>query len=253
MLGRGTLVGHLLECSAQITGGYFADPGVKDVADLVHIGFPWAEVDADGHAVIGKCPGTGGRVDRATCTEQLLYEIHDPARYLQPDVIADFSQVRFEQVGQDRVAVSGGSGRPATGLLKVSIGYQDGWVGEGQISYAGPNAVARARLALDIVRGRIQEFGPDVLETREELIGLDSILPLDGQHRPEPCEVRMRFVARCADAQDAERVAQEVESLYLCGPAGGGGVTKQVRRILGIASTLIPAAQVTPEIELLES
>ncbi|MGR3481277.1 acyclic terpene utilization AtuA family protein, partial [Salipiger marinus] len=136
-LGRGTLVGHLLECSAQITGGYFADPGVKDVPGLAHLGFPLAEVAEDGTAVITKLPGTGGLVSRATCTEQLLYEIHDPARYMQPDVIADFSGVTLDQIGPDRVRVAGAGGQAPSGLLKVSVGYRDGWLGEGQISYAG--------------------------------------------------------------------------------------------------------------------
>lgn len=165
-LGRGTLVGHLLECSAQITGGYFADPGRKDVPDLARIGFPLAEVTENGDAVITKVAGSGGRVSRASCIEQLLYEIHDPACYLQPDVVADFSGVTLNETGPDRVEVRGGQGRPATGSLKVSVGYRDGWIGEGQISYAGPGCVARGRLAIDLVRQRLAEAGPRVLDTR---------------------------------------------------------------------------------------
>ncbi|KYO51827.1 DUF1446 domain-containing protein [Tistrella mobilis] len=252
-LGRGTLVGHLLECSAQITGGYFADPGRKDVPDLARIGFPLAEVTENGDAVITKVAGSGGRVSRASCIEQLLYEIHDPACYLQPDVVADFSGVTLNETGPDRVEVRGGQGRPATGSLKVSVGYRDGWIGEGQISYAGPGCVARGRLAIDLVRQRLAEAGPRVLETRGELIGLDAIAP--GVTLPdvsEPCEVRMRFAARCTSAEDARRVAEEVESLYLCGPAGGGGVTRQLRQVIAMASTLIPADQVTTRVDMVE-
>ena len=109
-LGRGTVVGHLLECAGQITGGYFADPGFKDVPDLARLGFPLAEVSADGTAVITKVPGSGGMVTAATCKEQLLYEVHDPARYFQPDVVADFSGVTVTEVGPDRVRVEGGDG-----------------------------------------------------------------------------------------------------------------------------------------------
>ena len=250
-LGRGTLVGHLLECAGQVTGGYFADPGMNDVPNLAALGFPIAEVDADGGAVITKLSGSGGRVTRATCTEQLLYELHDPARYLQPDVVADFSAVTFVEEAPDRVRVAGGDGRAATGSLKVSVGYVDGWTGEGQISYAGPGAEARARLALDVVRERVAAVGPAVGETRAELIGVDSVGGHPG-HR-SPCEARARFVARCASREDAQRVADEVEALYLNGPAGGGGVTRSVREVVAIASTLIPAAPSEPALEIVES
>ncbi|TCO68841.1 acyclic terpene utilization AtuA family protein [Rhodovulum euryhalinum] len=251
-LGRGTLVGHLLECAGQVTGGYFADPGVKDVPDLANLGFPLAEVSSDGTAVITKLPGTGGLVSRATCTEQLLYEIHDPASYLQPDVIADFSGVTLDEIGPDRVLVGGAAGRAATGRLKVSIGYRDGWIGEGQISYAGPGALARGRLALDVVRTRLEALGPCLRETRGELIGHDAILPAGRTGVSEPREVRLRFAARCASRADAERVGQEVESLYLCGPAGGGGATQTLREVIAVASTLMAADGVVPRVELLE-
>lgn len=239
-LGRGTLVGHLLECAAQISGGYFADPGVKPVPDLAHVGFPLAEVTADGDAVITKLDGTGGLINRATCTEQLLYEIHDPARYLQPDVIADFSAVTLQELGPNRVAVSGATGAPATGRLKVSVGYRDGWLGEGQISYAGANCVARGQLALDLLRARLADCAEGIGEDRGDLIGLNAIAPGVAPGAIAPAEIRMRFAARCRDEATAIRVGQEVESLYLCGPAGGGGVTRTVREIIGIASTLIP-------------
>lgn len=251
-LGRGTLIGHLLECSAQITGGYFADPGVKEVPDLAEVGFPLAEVSEDGTAVITKLPGTGGLVTRATCTEQLLYEIHDPARYIQPDVVADFSQVELEEVGPDRVLVTGGSGHPASGQLKVSVGYRDGWRGEGQISYAGANCVARGRLAAEVVHRRLADLGGRILEERSELIGLDAVAPAAARGAADPSEVRLRIAARCADEEAAERIGEEVESLYLCGPAGGGGVSRSSREIIAVASTLIPAASVSVRVELTE-
>jgi len=251
-LGRGTLVGHLLECSGQVTGGYFADPGLKDVPDLARLGFPLAEVSEDGTATITKLPGTGGAVTRATCTEQLLYEIHDPARYLQPDLVADFSGVMLEEIGPDRVAVSGGTGQPATGMLKVSVGYRDGWIGEGQMSYAGPGAVARGRLALDVVRQRLQAVGLPLRETRADLIGVDSVVQPACRPVSEPPEIRLRFAARCESRTDAARVGEEVESLYLCGPAGGGGATRHVREVIAIASTLMPAAKLTTSVELME-
>lgn len=253
LLGRGTLVGHLMECGGQITGGYFADPGFKDVAGLARLGFPIAEVEADGTAVITKLPGTGGAVTEATCKEQLLYEVHDPAAYLQPDVIADFSGVEIAAEGPDRVRVSGGSGRARTGTLKVSLGYVDSHVGEGQISYAGPGAEARGRLALEILRERIAAGGVPYLETRGELIGVDAILGGSTSGAHEAREVRVRFAARASTAEEARLVADEVESLYLNGPAAGGGVTRQVREIVGILSTLIPETEVSPALTLMES
>lgn len=235
-LGRGTLIGHLLECSAQITGGYFADPGVKDVPDLANIGFPLAEVTADGNAVVTKLANTGGIVTPATCTEQLLYEIHDPARYLQPDVVADFSNVTFEAVGKDRVAVRGATGQPPTGQLKVSVAYRDGWQGEGQISYMGSNARARADLARFILDQRLT--ASDIDERLGHLIGSEE-------------DMRLRYTARCTSAATARSIGEEVESLYLCGPAAGGGVSKSVREIIAIASTLMPSHRVQLRADIL--
>ncbi|KMO38920.1 ABC transporter substrate-binding protein [Methylobacterium variabile] len=253
-LGRGTVVGHLLECAGQVTGGYFADPGCKDVPDLARLGFPLAEVAEDGTAVVTKVPGSGGRVTTATCKEQLLYEVHDPARYLQPDVVADFSGVRVSEDGPDRVRIEGGGGAPRTGLLKVSVGYRDSWVGEGQISYAGAGAVARGRLALEIVAERLRMTGVACRETRFELIGVDAILgPALSAGAPEPREVRVRVVGRTDSRAEAERIGQEVESLYLNGPAGGGGATKSAREIVGIRSLLLPEGVVTPAIHVVES
>jgi len=253
-LGRGTVVGHLLECAGQITGGYFADPGFKDVPDIARLGFPIAEVAEDGTAVITKVPGTGGVVSAATCTEQLLYEVHDPARYLQPDVVADFSGVSVSDAGPDRVRIQGGDGTKRTGTLKVSVGYVDSYVGEGQISYAGPGAVARGRLALEIVAERLRLTGVQARELRFELIGVDSILGRKlSADAPEPREVRVRVVGRTDSLSEATRIANEVESLYLNGPASGGGVTKSARDIVGIRSTLLPENLVKTAVQIVES
>ncbi|MGR3311787.1 acyclic terpene utilization AtuA family protein [Roseovarius indicus] len=250
-LGRGTLVGHMLECAAQVTGGYFADPGKKDVTGLAQVGYPFAEVSADGTAVLSKLPDTGGRISVASCTEQLLYEIHDPARYLQPDVVADFSGVCFNEIGPDSIAMSGADGASATGFLKVSVGYLDGWIGEGQISYAGANCVARGNMAISLMRERLTAYTDSLMEQRGELIGVNSVWPA-ATATSQPTEVRMRYAARCSDAETARMIGEEVEGLYLAGPAGGGGVTKGVRVCLAIASTLLPASQVTTHVEMME-
>ena len=175
LLGQGTVAGHLLECAGQITGGYFADPGYKDVPDLARLGFPIGEVGEDGSLVITKVAGSGGAVTARTCKEQLLYEVHDPGSICSPDVVADFSQVKIEEIGPDRVRVSGGRGAKRTDTLKVSVGYVDSFIGEGQISYAGPGALAAGRLALEIVRERLKLTGVAASELRFELIGVDSL------------------------------------------------------------------------------
>jgi len=248
-LGQGTVVGHLLECAGQITGGYFADPGRKDVPGLARLGFPIAEVSKDGTVVITKVAGSGGMVTARTCKEQLLYEIHDPSAYLTPDVIADFSGVTVTEIGPDRVAIKGGTGRKRPDTLKVSLGYRAGFIGEGQISYAGPGAVSRGRLALEIVKERLKLINLVTEELRCELIGLNAILgsaPVDKDH--EPYEVRARIVGRTDTMQAAVRIGNEVETLYTNGPASGGGVTKSAKEVIAILSTLIPRDFVRPEI-----
>ena len=251
-MGQGTVVGHLLECAGQITGGYFADPGYRDVPNLARLGFPIAEVSADGSAVITKVEGSGGCVTTATCTAQLLYEIEDPARYLQPDVVADFSAVTLTGIGLDQVRVAGASGRPRPDTLKVTVGHRDGFIGEGQISYAGPGAEARGRLALDVVKQRLDASGIQALDSRYELIGVNAIHGEALSIGHEPYEVRARVAMRVGNRKDAGRVANEVEALYLNGPAGGGGVTTSVREVIAAASTLIPRSAVQPTVTILE-
>lgn len=253
-LGQATVVGHLLECAGQVTGGYFADPGFKDVPNLARLGFPIGEVSADGSVVVTKLPDAGGCVTEATCKEQLIYEIHDPGRYLQPDVVADFTQVRVRGEATDRVRVTGGRGKPRTETLKVSVAYVDGYIGEGQISYGGPGAVARARLALEIVRERLQLTGVETSELRFDLIGVNALYGEPaGPQRGEPYEVRARVVGRAASAEQAARIGNEVETLYTNGPAGGGGVTKAMREVLAVQSVLLPRGDVKPAFEFVEA
>ncbi|WP_443114440.1 acyclic terpene utilization AtuA family protein [Herbaspirillum seropedicae] len=253
-LGQGTLVGHLLECAGQITGGYFADPGKKDVAGLARLGFPIGEVSADGSAVITKVPGSGGQVTAQTCKEQLLYEIHDPSAYYTPDVVADFSQVQITEIGPDRVAVSGGRGRPRPATLKTTLGYRDSFIGEGQISYAGPGAQARAQLAAEIVRERLALTGVQTEELRLDLIGMNAIAsPQMAAGAPEPYEVRLRVSGRTASMQQAVRIGNEVETLYTNGPAGGGGATKSAREVIAVLSLLLPRSLVHPSVHIEEA
>ena len=253
LLGRGTVAGHLLECAGQVSGGYFVDPGYKDVAGLARLGFPIGEVGEDGSLVITKAAGSGGAVTARTCKEQLLYEVHDPARYMQPDVIADFSQVSVVEIAPDRVRVSGGRGTARPETLKVSVGYVDSYIGEGQMSYAGPGAEARARLALEIVRERLQLTGVRASELRFDLIGIDALHGERLAAGHEPYEVRLRVAGRTESLAEAVRIGDEVETLYTNGPAGGGGAFKSARDVVAVASVLLPRELAAPSVRFVEA
>lgn len=249
-MGAGTLVGHLLECGMQVTGGYFADPGVKDVPDVANCGFPIAEVEDDGRAVISKLPGTGGCVTPATVKEQLLYEVHDPARYLTPDVTADFSRVAVEAVGADRVRVSnaGGTARPET--LKVTVGFDGGFQGEAGVSYAGPAAQTRGELAAAIVAERLASLRGNQAELRVDLIGVSSLFATAGLRAAEAQDVRLHVTLRSRTRDHAETMLWEVESLLCCGPAGGGGYRGSIVPSVMTKSVLIERARVKPSLEV---
>ena len=227
----------------QVTGGYFADPGVKDVARLADCGFPLAEVDGDGHATITKLEGTGGLVDRRTVKEQLLYEVHDPSAYLTPDVTADFSRVQVTETGRDRVHLQGGSGRERPRTLKVTVGFDGGFLGEAGVSYAGPNAARRARLARDILLERLNRHAGFAGKLRIDIIGLASLhataLGAEAEGKAEPEDVRVHAALRSTDRADAETMLWEVESLLCCGPAGGGGYRGQISPSVVTHSALI--------------
>lgn len=249
-IGQGIVTAHLLECAAQVTGGFFADPGVKDVPDLERLGFPYAVVDADGAVEVTKLEAAGGRVSPATCTEQLLYEIADPGAYVTPDGVADFTGVRFEEVAPDRVAVRGATAGPRPEALKVSVGYEESFIGEGEMSYAGPNALARGELARSAITWRLErgDLPIEIDELTVDLIGVDALHGPVARRRSdaEPYEVRVRVAARCPTRRDASNVTREVRALTLNGPAGGGGGRRRVTRNVGVVSTTIDRAAVTP-------
>jgi hypothetical protein len=246
-LGQGTSVGHLLECAGQLTGGYFADPGYKDVSGLDRLGFPIAEIDETGHAALTKLAGSGGALTIHNCKEQILYEVHDPSRYLTPDVTADFSTIRFVESEPDRIQVSGAIGTERPANLKVSAGFYAGFIVDGQISYAGPGALSRARLARQILENRLHWIPSGDL--RIDFIGIDSVYgPTLSVPPSEPHEVRLRAAGRFFDESDARRLIQEVESLYVNGPAGGGGVTASLRENIAMDATFLPRTAVVPAI-----
>jgi hypothetical protein len=253
LMASGTICGHLLECGAQVTGAYFADPGYKDVPDLANVGFPIAEVNEDGSFVITKPDGTGGLVNKATVTEQLLYETHNPSSYLVPDVTADMSALSLENDGVNRILVKGANGKEPPKQLKATICCDNGFMGEAEISYAGLNALARARLAGDVIDQRIQKIGLQG-QMRIEIIGAGSVhysidetssynLPNDGDYR-------VRTSAIYPHREQAQQMVDEVISLYCCGPSAGGGGRAYVTPQTSTASILVDREIVDPNVQV---
>ncbi len=252
-LAAGTLVGHLMECGMQITGGYFADPGIKDVPDLAQCGYPIAEVSADGSAVITKLPETGGFVTEATVKEQLLYEVHDPEKYLTPDVTADFSRVEIKDHGNDRVQVSNAAGQTRPEHLKVTIGFDAGVLAEAGVSYAGPSAGSRGRLAAEIIESRLKNTHGLKSDIRIDLIGASSLFATAGKVNTDSEDVRLHVATRTTNREEAELLLWEVEALLCCGPAGGGGFRGVITPAIMTKSVLIDRTIVRPTFEIFET
>ncbi len=248
LLGQGTIIGHLLECAGQVTGGYFADPVMKPVENLSRLGHPIAQIDPEGNLILSKIEGSGGTINSMTVKEQLLYEVINPSEYFTPDVIANFTTVRIRQTPDENIMVDGGTGKIKPPKLKVSIGYKAGYIGEGEISYAGANAYGRAELAAQIVKDRLSD---KIRKIQIDYIGYDSLHKNNNLVRPIPYEVRLRIAGMTDELEIAELIGNEIEALYTNGPAAGGGVRKYTQQVIGIVSTLIDRNMVSPKITLL--
>ncbi len=254
LMGKGTVIGHLMECAGHITGGYFADPIKKPVENMENLGHPFADVFADGSAIISKVEGTGGVINLQTAKEQLLYEVINPNEYYTPDVIADFTTVKLEEIAQNQVRVTGGSGKEKSQTYKVSVGYKAFWQGEGEISYAGSSAFERAKLAGETIKNRLTT-NPLFEDIKIDLIGINSIFGNRWLSEDETpiSEVRLRIAAKAQTQADAALIGEEVEALYTNGPAGGGGVRKYVNEVIGIVSVLVDRSKIHPKINIFEA
>lgn len=251
-LGQGTLLGHLLECAGQVMGGYFADDDRKNVPDLWNLGFPYADFNEDGSIVMRKLATSGGLLSTETVKEQIMYEIQDPTQYFTPDVVADFSQVQVCQTAEG-VKVTGATGHSKTGQLKVSVGYEDGYIIEGGISYGGSTAINRAKLAGNVVKKRIEYLKIPVEELQIDYVGVDSLFHGVLLDQQSPNEVRVHFAARTKTLAAAQEIKREIEALYTNGPAAGGGVRTYTQQIIAIASVLIPESAVHIQHQFLEA
>jgi hypothetical protein len=256
-VGRGNGLGHILECGAQVTGGYFCDPGFKDVPAPWDLAFPIAEVEPDGSAVITKVAGRGGAVNLMTVKEQLFYEVHDPANYLTPDVVVDFTTTQLEEIGRDRVRITEISGKPRTPTLKVSIACMEGFIGEDMFFYAGPGALRRAELARKILQERFRIVGLEADDLRIDFVGMNAIHgAISPKEQAEPYEIAVRVAARTKTREQALKVGREVDGMAV---SGVGMTGKRVphqdrtREIIGVWSSLVPREHVRPVISMYES
>ncbi len=248
LLGKGTVIGHLMECAGQITGGYFADPLKKPVPGMETLGHPFADIFPDGKAIISKVNGTGGVVNLQTVKEQLLYEVINPFQYLTPDVAADFTTVKLHDLQNDRVEIRDGTGNKRPETLKVSIGYLAYFKGEGEISYAGTGAFERAKLAEEII---VKRIGNQFSEFRTDLLGINSLHKSTFGQDTIPYEIRLRVAGKARSIEDAKLIGEEVEALYTNGPAAGGGVIKRASEIIGIVSVLMNRKKINTQVTYL--
>ncbi|UOM33277.1 acyclic terpene utilization AtuA family protein [Acuticoccus sp. I52.16.1] len=252
LIGRGSAIGHLMECGAQVTGGYFVDPGYKDVPEPWNLAFPIAEVEPDGSVVIGKLAGTGGAVNRRTVLEQMFYEVHDPANYITPDGVVDFTDSEIEELGGDRVRVTSLRGKPRTDTLKVSVGMMEGYIGQDMFYFAGPGCLDKAKLAKRILEERFRIVELDAEDVRIDFIGVNAIHgPMSKWPQAEPYEVAVRVSARTRTRAEAEKVGREVDGMAVSGIGSTGKSVPhgdRVREVIGVWSMLLDRTRVTPQI-----
>ncbi len=241
---KASIIGHLMECGVHITGGYFADPGYKEVPDISRLGGPIVEVTED-HVYITKTKESGGVVSTATCKEQMLYEVTKANEYILPNVVVDFSEVKFRQVEKDVVEVSGFKGRPAPEKLKAIIGMREGYTTEEMVVFAGPAAMPRAEITKQILLDRFEMIGFKPRELRMNYVGINAILreatPADATPA-DPFEVVLRIAAKDDDVQMLGLLRKEVDAMACNGPASTGkygSMAGGVRPVIGMYSTLI--------------
>ena len=254
LLASGIIAGHVIECGAQATGGNCL-AGWQSTPDFADIGYPLIEAHPGGDMVITKHPGTGGRVNRATVTEQLVYEIADPKRYITPDVIADFTSIRLEDQGSDRVRISGAKGQPRPDMLKASISYHYGWRAVGTLVYSAPDALTKARTADQIVRERLANLQLSFEKIHTEFFGVNACHGHLAPQIAEPAEVQLRIGVRGQDKAAIERFTRELIPLVLSGPPGASGYGEgrpQVKEVIAYWPALVPRETIQPRVEVVE-
>jgi hypothetical protein len=253
-IAAGTIAGHIIECGAQTTGGN-CQVDWRTIPDFWDIGYPIVEASEDGVFDLTKHPGTGGRITVAGVTEQLMYEMGDPKNYITPDGVADFTTIRLEQAGEDRVRVSGVRGRPATDQYKVSLSFADGFKAAGGLIYAWPDAYSKAKAADAMLRKRLDALGLKFDEILSQFIGVNATHEgLGGEPSPDIAEVMLRVGVRSKDKAAVERFTKEIAPLALSGPptvTGFGGGRPKVEEVVAYWPALIPKSALAPKVEVI--
>jgi hypothetical protein len=252
-LAAGTIAGHIVECGAQTTGGN-CQVEWQNIPDMTNIGYPIIEAEPDGTFVITKHPAAGGRVHSDVVKEQLLYELGDPKNYMTPDCVADFTSIRLEDAGRDRVSLSGIHGGPRPATLKLSISYTNGWKTTGTLVYSWPQALEKARAADQIVRGRLSQLGLHFDEIYTEFLGVNACHGPVAAPVADPPEVQLRMGARGQDRKAVDRFTRELIPLVLNGPPGATGFgdgRPPVREIVAYWSALVPREEIKTTVEVL--
>lgn len=246
-LSAATVAGHLIECGAQVTGGLWCN--WPDAPDLGNVGYPIVEIGPDGRFEITKPANTGGAVDRETVSEQLLYEVGDPAAYLTPDVVADFTQVSLEEVATDRVRVATRAGKPATDSYKVSIAYRDGYASSGTLLIFGPNSIAKAKKSGAMLLERLARASSAPEFSNIECLGGGDCVPGVIAATSDPPEVVLRVSVRDSRRPIVERFTKEIAALVTSGLPGTTGYTggrPQVREVFAYWPALVSKSAVKP-------
>jgi hypothetical protein len=253
-IAAGTIAGHIIECGAQTTGGN-CQVDWRTIPDFWDIGYPIVEASEDGVFDLTKHPGTGGRITVAGVTEQLMYEMGDPKNYITPDGVADFTTIRLEQAGEDRVRVSGVRGRSATDQYKVSLSFADGFKAAGGLIYAWPDAYSKAKAADAMLRKRLDALGLKFDEILSQFIGVNATHEgLGGEPSPDIAEVMLRVGVRSKDKAAVERFTKEIAPLALSGPptvTGFGGGRPKVEEVVAYWPALIPKTALSPKVEVI--
>jgi hypothetical protein len=252
-LAAGIIAGHIIECGAQCSGGNCLYDW-RNIPDLANVGYPIVEARADGTFVVTKHPGTGGRINVPSVTEQLVYEMGDPRSYITPDVVADFTSIKLAPDGDDRVRVFGISGRPATDKLKVSIAYRAGYKAVGSLVYAWPDALDKATLADRVMRERLDAMGLRFDQVLTEFVGVSAAHGPLSVSTGEAPEVQWRIGVRSSDRKAVERFTREIAPLVLNGPptvTGFAGGRPKVEEIVAYWPALVDKSVVRTRVEIL--
>ncbi len=255
-LARGIMAGHLLECGGQGAGGNY-DYDWRSVPRMDELGFPIAEV-SENDFVITKAPDCGGIICEQSCKEQFLYEVHDPANYITPDVTVDISQATLKQAGDNRVRVGNVRGKEKPEMLKVSMGYHAGYKVAGMLSFAWPDAYEKAQYAADILMKKMRKKGLKAEEVRIDYIGVNALHLAVAETDPDKLkdlnEVVMRIAVRTLTKEEAYKLVPEIAPLQLNGPPGASffGGRAKVQEVIGLWPTLIPRDAVRLTSHILE-